>query len=177
MDLEKLDDIEDLYSKRCEETPDYEIKKENVLKENRKKFASQSGGKRWGEDGFVGKMSFGCYVYDVFFADLRVIGRLADLREFGKCYGAVSYDKQVIVIRSDVTEQMKRLTMWHEIVHIMLENNNVGRKEDDDEKVSPVKEENFTDNLASRIYEITCRNSEMMEWLMGWKAGGVNGFA
>jgi len=57
---------------------------------------------------------------------------------------------------------MKRLTLWHELMHIVLENNNIndGRSE------IGVKSEGFVDTLASRVYELTTRNPEMMRWLL-----------
>lgn len=85
-----------------------------------------------------------------------------DTSAIGRCYGAVSYDDQLILIGSNVTEQMMKLTIWHELVHVMVENNNVN----DGKTEVKVKDEGFVDTFASRIYEITCRNPELMRWLM-----------
>lgn len=45
---------------------------------------------------------------------------------------------------------------------MILQNNNVN---DGREEVK-ITDEGFTDTLASRIYEVTTRNPELMRWLM-----------
>ncbi len=54
------------------------------------------------------------------------------------------------------------MTTWHELMHVVLKNNNVN---DGMEQVK-VDDEGFTDTMASRIYELTIRNPEMMRWLL-----------
>ena len=118
--------------------------------------------KRWGEEGFVGDITYGCYTYKVYFVKHDDFQKYMDMTPLGRCYGAICYDDQIILIASNVSEQLKRLTLWHELSHMMLQNNNVndGRTE------VKTSDEGFTDTLASRIYEVTIRNPEMMRWLL-----------
>ena len=80
----------------------------------------------------------------------------------GQCYGAICYDEQIVVIASNISEQLKKLTLWHELSHMILQNNNISGT------VTEVNtaDEGFTDTLASRLYEVTTRNPEMVRWLM-----------
>ena len=45
---------------------------------------------------------------------------------------------------------------------MVLLNNNV----DNGNRQTSINDEGFTDTLASRIYEVTQRNPELMRWLM-----------
>ena len=117
--------------------------------------------KKWGEEGFVGQVVFGCYTYKIMFIKQDDIGNYIDLSSIGRCYGAVCYDDQIVIISSNVSEQLKRLTVWHELCHIVLQNNNVN----DGKNEVKTSDEGFTDTLASRLYELTIRNPEMMRWL------------
>lgn len=123
---------------------------------------TQKKNKTWGDEGFTGYIYYGCYKYKVVFTDQDKFDKFMDTSPLGRVYGAVCYDDQIVLVASNVTEQMKRLTLWHEIVHILLENNNVN----DGRQDVQVKSEGFVDTLASRIYEVTIRNPEMMRWLM-----------
>ena len=114
---------------------------------------------KWGEEGFMSNVYYGCYVYKIIFTPQDNIENIVDIS--GKVLGAINYNEQIIVIASNASEQLKKLTVWHELVHMMLLNNNVndGRTE------TRIDDEGFTDTLASRIYETTIRNPEMMRWL------------
>ena len=118
--------------------------------------------KKWGEEGFQCDVQFGCYTYKVYFVSQDEFENYLDMSSLGRCYGAVCYDDQIILIASNISEQLKRLTVWHELMHVMLQNNNVndGRSE------VKISDEGFTDTMASRVYEVTRRNPELMRWLM-----------
>lgn len=118
--------------------------------------------KTWGKDGFIGYIDFGCYKYKVIFTPQDDFGKFVDMTNLGRCYGAICFDDQIIIIASNISEQLKRLTVWHELAHMVLQNNNVN---DGREEVK-ITDEGFTDTLASRIYEVTTRNPELMRWLM-----------
>lgn len=117
--------------------------------------------KKWGEEGFVGQVVYGCYTYKIYFIKQDDFQKLMDMSSLGRCYGAICYDDQIILIATNISEQLKRLTLWHELTHMMLQNNNVndGRPE------VKISDEGFVDTLASRIYEVSIRNPEMMRWL------------
>ncbi len=115
---------------------------------------------KWGEDGFTGEVNFGCYKYKILYTHQSKIRNIVDIDT--KVYGALSYDDQLIVIGSNLSEQLKKLTTWHELMHVMLKNNNVNDGKDE----VKVDDEGFTDTMASRIYELTTRNPEMMRWLL-----------
>lgn len=118
--------------------------------------------KGWGDEGFVGYVDYGCYRYKVIFASQDTFDKYVDMSQLGRCYGAICYDDQIILIATNVSEQLKRLTMWHELAHMLLQNNNINDGRDE----VKTSDEGFTDTLASRIYEVTQRNPEMMRWLL-----------
>lgn len=78
-----------------------------------------------------------------------------------RVYGSVQFNVQEIFVGSDASEQMKKLTLWHELTHMVMQNNNVG----DGFATVDTTTEDFIDTVASRYYEIATRNPEMMEWL------------
>lgn len=127
-----------------------------------KKQGSRKKKVSWGDSGFIGKISFGCYNYKVFFMPMDEIPKYAVLPDGVKrVYGTVQFNIQEIYIGSDASEQMKKLTMWHELTHVVMQNNNVG----DGYTNIDATTEDFIDTVASRYYELMTRNPEMAEWL------------
>lgn len=119
--------------------------------------------KTWGDDGFVGQVHYGCYTYKIVFTNTANIKNVVNLSpEMGKVYGAIACDSQQVAVGSNISEQLKRLTVWHELMHMILLNNNIN----DGGLQSKPDDETLTDTLASRIYELTRRNPELMRWLM-----------
>ena len=78
------------------------------------------------------------------------------------CFGGVNCFQQTILICASSTEQTKKETVLHELVHVILLRN--GNSQDLTEKGS--ESEELTDTVALGMFEIIRRNPELMRWLM-----------
>lgn len=92
------------------------------------------------------KIRIGCYDYEVTETD-EVL--LVDNR---KCQGKIDYNAHQIKISSDemFSEQSKEQTLWHEIVHGIINYRNVAYGKSD--------EETFVDELATGLY-LLCKSN------------------
>lgn len=118
--------------------------------------------KKWGENGFVGKIQYGCYEYTIRFVPEKAVAKYASLYPDTKAYGVIHCDEQTILISSDLTEQTKKLSLMHELTHMVFLNNNVGLSED----TLNIQKEELVDNVAARMFELMKRNPELMRWLL-----------
>lgn len=119
--------------------------------------------KTWGDSGFIGKIQFGCYEYKVRFLPEEKVAEYIDSNVVApKTYGAICCDDQTILVTSDLTEQTKKLSLMHELVHMIFLNNNVGVTE----KTLNIQSEELVDNVAARMLELMKRNPDLMRWLL-----------
>lgn len=79
-----------------------------------------------------------------------------------RTYGAVCCDEQIILISSELTQQAQKLSLMHELTHVVFLNNNVGLSED---KLN-IQREDLVDDVAARFLEIMKRNPDLMRWLL-----------
>jgi hypothetical protein len=95
------------------------------------------------------KVTIGCYDYDVQLTD-EVL--LVDNR---KCSGLIDYNKKVIKISNEdmFSEQSREQTLWHEIVHGIINYRAVGYGKED--------EETFVDELATGLY-LLCKQNGLL---------------
>ncbi len=118
--------------------------------------------KTWGDNGFVGKVQFGCYEYTVKFLTEAEVVKYIDQTPSPRTYGAICCDDQLILISSELTEQTKKLSLMHELMHMLFLNNNVGITEN----TLNIQSEELVDNVAARMLELMKRNPELMRWLL-----------
>lgn len=122
--------------------------------------------KTWGDEGFIGKISYGCFDYSVEFLPQEKIKELLDDDELGNVYGAINSFSQQIYIASDTTVQNQKATLLHELVHaIFLKNGSmqVGKEEETNQNITS---EILIDTTANGIFEIVRRNPDLFGWLM-----------
>ena len=125
--------------------------------------------KKWGDDGFSAKISYGCYDYCVKFLPEEKIKELIEANDSSNIFGAISQFEQVIYIASDTTSQCQKSTLLHELIHaIFLMNGsmNVGSSLEDVQEQMNVQSELLVDRTANGIYEIMRRNPDLMRWLL-----------
>lgn len=122
--------------------------------------------KTWGEEGFSAKIHYGAYDYTVKFIKEDKIRKFVgqeeeDIRVFGgiNCYG------QEILVSCETTEQTKKATVLHELVHAILLRNGTSVDEDDKDSQNVTSEE-LVDSMALGMYELMRRNPELVRWLM-----------
>ena len=118
--------------------------------------------KTWGDNGFVGKVQYGCYEYTVKFLTEAEVVKYIDQTPSPRTYGAICCDDQLILISSELTEQTKKLSLMHELMHMLFLNNNVGLTEN----TLNIQSEELVDNVAARMLELMKRNPELMRWLL-----------
>jgi len=97
----------------------------------------------------VSLIRIGCYDYTVKETDEII---LVDNK---KCKGSINYNKHVIQISNDdmFSEQSKEQTLWHEIVHGIIEYRNIDYTKAD--------EETFIDELAIGLY-LLCKSNGLL---------------
>lgn len=111
------------------------------------------------------KLNFGCYVYDVITTDNQRIKEFTGEESFeGEIFGAVNYDEQIILISNKCSPQMKRVTLLHELSHIISNNNNIGyeRKKVEGDNTP---EEDAVDKFGAGFLEFIKRNPAFVTWL------------
>ena len=118
--------------------------------------------KGWGDEGFVGKIQYGCYEYSVKFLPEKKVVEYIDQTPAPRTYGAICCDDQTILVSSDLTPQTMRLSLMHELVHMIFLNNNVGITEN----TLNIQTEELVDNVAARLLELMKRNPDLMRWLL-----------
>ena len=136
------------------------VEEEKVLVE--KKEPKRKKVKTWGDDGFIGKVQFGCYEYKVQFLPEKKVAEYIDQAPAPRTYGAICCDDQTILVSSDLTLQTMKLSLMHELVHMIFLNNNVGITE----KTLNIQTEELVDNVAARLLELMKRNPDLMRWLL-----------
>lgn len=63
------------------------------------------------------------------------------------CYGHIDFEKSIIEINPDIqSHQKKCITLWHEIVHGVVEHSNIDIKES--------SEESIVDTIAKGVYQV-----------------------
>lgn len=132
------------------------------MEEKEKKPIKKRKVKTWGDNGFVGKIQFGCYEYTVKFLPEKEVVRYIDQTPSPRTYGAICCDDQLILISSELTDQTMKLSLMHELVHMLFLNNNVGLTEN----TLNISSEELVDNVAARMLELMKRNPELMRWLL-----------
>jgi len=132
------------------------------VEEKEKKPIKKRKVKTWGDNGFVGKVQFGCYEYTVKFLPEKEVVRYIDQTPSPRTYGAICCDDQLILISSELTDQTMKLSLMHELVHMLFLNNNVGLTEN----TLNISSEELVDNVAARMLELMKRNPELMRWLL-----------
>lgn len=125
--------------------------------------------KTWGDEGFIGHLHYGCFDYEVRFVKEEKIldyyeGSTRDSSIQG-IHGCVNCDEQIIFIKVEDSKQTQRLTLMHEIMHVVYLNNAVGNTDEGKAEVN-IHDEDFVDTSAARILEIMRRNPDMMRWLL-----------
>jgi len=102
----------------------------------------------------------GGYTYDVREVDdtelKKTIGRPMDEEV---PYGAFNPDYQAILIRKNMTNQMKSLTLMHEITHAIMYNNNVGMLKEEEQN------EDLVDRMGMGFMEVIKRNPEIISFV------------
>lgn len=125
--------------------------------------------KAWGDEGFVGKVSYGAFDYRVEFVPEEKIKELiGSENDESDVYGAIHQFQQTIYIASDTTMQCKKATLLHELVHaIFLMNGSmqVGTSKEDVDEQMNVASELLVDRTANGMFEILRRNPEVVRWL------------
>lgn len=132
------------------------------MEEKEKKPIKKRKVKTWGDNGFVGKIQFGCYEYTVKFLPEKEVVKYIDQTPSPRTYGAICCDDQLILISSELTDQTMKLSLMHELVHMLFLNNNVGLTEN----TLNISSEELVDNVAARMLELMKRNPELMRWLL-----------
>lgn len=89
----------------------------------------------------------GCYDYEVVETDEVIIVNNAT------CKGCIEYEEKIIKIKSDMSEQAKEQTFWHEVVHGIIHYRNFNIKTAD--------EETCVDELAVGLYGIMKSNGPL----------------
>lgn len=139
------------------------VEEAKVTVEKQPKTKKVSKVKKWGEKGFVGKMQFGCYEYKVKFLPEEDVVKYIDSQIVSpRTYGAICCDDQIILVSSDLTTQTQKLSLMHELVHMIFLNNNVGVSEN----TLNIQQEELVDNVAARFLELMKRNPDLMRWLL-----------
>ena len=133
-----------------------------IVEEEKKVPKTKKKIKKWGDSGFVGKIQFGCYDYVVKFIPEKDVARYINMPQDAKTYGAICCDDQTILVSSELTPQTQKLSLMHELTHMLLLNNNIGVCEE----TLNVQQEDLVDNLASRYLELMKRNPDLMRWLL-----------
>ncbi len=99
-------------------------------------------------------IKIGCYEYEIKETDEPII---VDGRT---CMGSIAYHTHIILVKkSDISEQQKEQTFWHEVVHGIINYRQVNPQKDDPETL--------VEELALGLYGIMKQN----DWLPGQKAG------
>lgn len=91
------------------------------------------------------KVNIGCYEYDVILTDdiLIVDGK--------RCKGKISYDKHLIeLMNTEVSMQSKEQTLWHEIVHGIIDYRNID--------VVKCDEETLVEEISIGLYGLCKQN-------------------
>ena len=71
------------------------------------------------------------------------------------CYGRIDYEKSIIKLNPDNQDHQKKcLTLWHEIIHGIVEHANMNIKESD--------EEGIVDTIAKGIYQVIQDNGRSL---------------
>lgn len=134
-----------------------------IVEEEKKVPKTKKKIKKWGENGFVGNIQFGCYEYKIKFLPEEDVAKYIDSQVVAqKTYGAICCDDQIIFVSSDLTTQTQKLSLMHELVHMIFLNNNVGVSEN----TLNVRQEELVDNVAARFLELMKRNPDLMRWLL-----------
>ena len=122
--------------------------------------------KTWGDEGFTGTLQYGAYDYTVKFVTEKEIRKFvgAPDNEETRVFGGVNCYEQTILISSEASEQTKKSTMLHELVHAILLRNGTSIDEDD-EKTQNVTSEELVDSMAMGVYELIRRNPELVRWI------------
>ena len=108
------------------------------------------------------KVSYGCYDYSVLKLSNEQIKKFIGSKGTNSYCGAVNIDGQLIVMNKSNTEQMNKLTMLHELGHIIVRKNDIGQDLIIDEKA----EEDVVDKMASGLIEVLRRNPQLTKWLL-----------
>ena len=95
------------------------------------------------------KITIGCYDYDITETD-EVL-----LIDNKKCKGRIDYNAHLIEVSSEsmFSKQSKEQTLWHEIVHGIINYRNVD--------YSKCDEETFVDELATGLYLLCKSNGKL----------------
>ena len=117
--------------------------------------------KSWGDDGFVGRVQFGCFDYDVRFVPEEKIKQEIGQSDDMNVFGAINQFDQIIYIASDSSLQTQKATLMHELIHAVFLLN--GTSCVGDEKT--LSDELLVDRTSNGIYEIMRRNPEIIRWI------------
>lgn len=119
--------------------------------------------KTWGDDGFLGKVFYGCFDYDVHFIPQALIKqKIGSTQEEASIFGAINQFEQIIYIASDSSPQCQRATLLHELIHAIFLQNSSSLVGDE----SPnIESELLVDRTANGVFEILRRNPEVLRWL------------
>ena len=95
------------------------------------------------------KILIGCYDYNI---EVTSDILLVDNR---KCKGLIEYEKQLIRISAspEISEQSREQTLWHEIVHAIINYRRVN--------YGGADEETFVDELATGLY-LLCKSNGLL---------------
>jgi hypothetical protein len=71
------------------------------------------------------------------------------------CYGHIDYQKSIIELNPDIQEHQKKcMTLWHEIVHGIIEHTNMD--------VTNSSEESVVDTIAKGVYQVLQDNGGVL---------------
>ena len=122
--------------------------------------------KTWGEEGFTTKIHYGAYDYTVKFIKEDKIRKFVGQEEENiRVFGGVNCYEQEILVSCEATEQTKKATVLHELIHAILLRNGTSVDEDDKDSQN-VNSEELVDSMALGMYELMRRNPELVRWLM-----------
>lgn len=76
-----------------------------------------------------------------------------------KLNGWIQYNNTLILLEQEMDDQVKAVTLLHEILHGVFES--CGRATDDQEQESEI------DALAHGLFGVIRQNPDLMEWIMG----------
>ena len=79
-------------------------------------------------------------------------------------FGGINCYGQEILVSCETTEQTKKATVLHELVHAILLRNGTSVDEDDKDSQNVTSEE-LVDSMALGMYELIRRNPELVRWL------------
>jgi len=121
--------------------------------------------KNWGEEGFKTKIYYGAYSYELkFLTEDKIRKFVGQTEDNVRVFGGVNCYEQEILISSEASEQTKKATVLHELVHAILLRNGTSVDEND-EKTQNVTSEELVDSMALGVYELVRRNPELVRWI------------